>query len=101
VHPTQWYGAVNAALLGGLLWTYYPFRRRDGEVIAMLLTLYPIARFLLEMIRVDEASFMGTGLSISQNVSIVLFVAAMALWAYLYRQPRGREFDPPGMVAAV
>jgi phosphatidylglycerol:prolipoprotein diacylglycerol transferase len=66
----------------------------------MLLTLYPIARFLLEMIRVDEASFMGTGLSISQNVSIVLFVTAMALWAYLYRQPRGREFDPPGMSAA-
>jgi phosphatidylglycerol:prolipoprotein diacylglycerol transferase len=101
VHPTQWYGAVNAALLGWLLWTYYPFRRRDGEVIAMLLTLYPIARFLLEMIRVDEASFMGTGLSISQNVSIVLFVAAMALWAYLYRQPQGREFDPAGMAAAV
>lgn len=100
VHPTQWYGAVNAALLGWLLWTYYPLRRRDGEVIALLLTLYPIARFLLEMIRVDEASFLGTGLSISQNVSIVLFIAAMALWIYVFRQPRVREFDPTPLAVA-
>lgn len=95
VHPTQLYSAVNAALLAWLLWSYYPLRRRDGEVFALLITIYPVARFLLERIRIDESSFMGTGLSISQNVSLVLLAAAMALWVYLSRQPRERQFDPP------
>ena len=45
VHPTQIYSAVNAALLFAVLWTYFPLRRRDGAVIALTLTLYPIARF--------------------------------------------------------
>ena len=100
VHPTQIYSAINAGLLSWLLWSFYPARRRDGEVFALMLTLYPIARFLLEMIRIDETSFMGTGLSISQNVSLVLLLAAGALWWYLSRQPRVRAFDPPTATAA-
>ncbi len=88
VHPTQVYSAVHAGLLGWFLWSFYPFRRRDGEVIALLLTVYPISRFLLEVIRVDESPVFGTGLSISQNISILLFLGAMVLWATLSRLPR-------------
>ncbi len=98
VHPTQLYSAINAGLLGWLLWSYYPMRRRDGEVFALLITIYPVARFLLEKIRIDEASFMGTGLSISQNVSILLLLVVGGLWFYLSRQPRNRRFDPPHAV---
>ena len=86
VHTTQIYSAVHAALLAWLLWSFYPFRRRDGEVTALMLTIYPISRFLLEIIRIDESAVFGTGLSISQNISIVLFVLALALWVYLRRQ---------------
>jgi phosphatidylglycerol:prolipoprotein diacylglycerol transferase len=89
VHPTQLYSAISAALLGWFLWTYYPLRRRDGEVIALLLTIYPIARFLLEIIRVDESPVFGTGLSISQNISLVLLVGAIGLWSYVLGRPRG------------
>jgi phosphatidylglycerol:prolipoprotein diacylglycerol transferase len=98
VHPTQLYSAVNAGLLGLFLWNYYPLRRRDGEVFALLITIYPVARFLLEMIRIDESSFLGTGLSISQNVSLLLLALVAGLWWYLSRQPRTREFDPPIVV---
>lgn len=90
VHPTQIYSAINAALLAWVLWSFYPYRRRDGEVIALLVLLYPISRFLLEKIRIDESAVFGTGLSISQNISIVLFVAAIAFWTYLWNQPRGK-----------
>ncbi|MEM8866155.1 MAG: prolipoprotein diacylglyceryl transferase [Planctomycetota bacterium] len=90
VHPTQIYSAVNAGLLGWFLWLYYPLRRRDGEVAALLLTIYPVGRFLLEMIRTDESSFLGTGLSISQNVSLVLLAAVAAFWVFLLRSPVGR-----------
>jgi phosphatidylglycerol:prolipoprotein diacylglycerol transferase len=44
---------------------------------------------LLEIIRTDEQAVFGTGLSISQNISIGLFACGMALWWYLSRQPRG------------
>jgi phosphatidylglycerol:prolipoprotein diacylglycerol transferase len=89
VHPTQLYSAIDAGLLGWLLWAYYPFRRRDGEVLALLLTIHPVTRFLLEMIRTDEPAVFGTGLSISQNISIVLFACGIALWWYLARHPQG------------
>jgi phosphatidylglycerol:prolipoprotein diacylglycerol transferase len=89
VHPTQLYSAIDAGLLGWLLWAYFPLRRRDGECIALLLTIHPITRFLLEIIRTDEAAVFNTGLSISQNVSILLLAAGLALWWYLSRQSRG------------
>jgi phosphatidylglycerol---prolipoprotein diacylglyceryl transferase len=88
VHPTQIYSAITATLLAGILWAYYPLRRRDGEVLALMITLYPVARFFEEMIRVDEPSVFGTGLSISQNISVLLFIGALAMWAWLLRQPR-------------
>jgi phosphatidylglycerol:prolipoprotein diacylglycerol transferase len=87
VHPTQVYSAVNAALLALLTWTLYSFRRRDGVVIGLLLTLYPISRFLLEHIRTDEAAIFNTGLSISQNVSVLLLGGIVLYWFLLYRRP--------------
>lgn len=87
VHPAQLYSAITAALLGWLLWCYYPFRRRDGQVVALMLMLYPISRFLEEIIRTDEMAVFGTGLSISQNISLAVFVAGIGLWIYLSKQP--------------
>jgi phosphatidylglycerol:prolipoprotein diacylglycerol transferase len=89
VHPAQLYSAIDAALLCWLLWSFFPFRRRDGEAIALLLTIHPITRFFLEIIRTDEGAVFGTGMSISQNISVGLFALAVGLWWYLSRQPRG------------
>jgi phosphatidylglycerol:prolipoprotein diacylglycerol transferase len=100
VHPAQVYSSITAFLLAWVLWSYYPFRRRDGEVIALMITLYPIARFFEEMIRVDEPSVFGTGLSISQNISIGLLVTALALWAWLLRRPLGLALQPTDSPAA-
>jgi phosphatidylglycerol:prolipoprotein diacylglycerol transferase len=99
VHPTQIYSSITAALLAWVLWSYYPLRRRDGEVTALMITLYPIARYLEEVIRVDEPSMFGTGLSISQNVSVLLLIAAAGMWVWLRRQPAGQLAFPA--VAAV
>jgi phosphatidylglycerol:prolipoprotein diacylglycerol transferase len=89
VHPTQLYSAIDGAILGWLLWSFFPYRRRDGEAIALLLTIHPITRFLLEIIRTDEPAVFGTGLTISQNVSLALLACGVGLWWYLSRQPRG------------
>jgi phosphatidylglycerol:prolipoprotein diacylglycerol transferase len=94
VHPAQLYAAIDAGLLAWLLWAYFPFRRRDGEVLALLLTIHPVSRFLLEYIRIDEPAVFGTSLSISQNISVVLFAGGLALWLYLGTQPRGTAWKP-------
>jgi phosphatidylglycerol:prolipoprotein diacylglycerol transferase len=94
VHPTQLYSSLNALILCLFLVAYDPFRRRDGELFALMLTLYPITRFVLEEIRTDEPAVFQTGLSISGNVSVLLLVVAIAFWAYVLRQPRGRASFP-------
>ncbi|HET6881001.1 MAG TPA: prolipoprotein diacylglyceryl transferase family protein [Pirellulales bacterium] len=95
IHPAQIYAAVDALLLCLLLLAYYPYRRRDGEVFALMITIHPISRFLQEWTRVDEASIFGTGLTISQNVSIFMLLGAIGLWCYLLRRPRGSVWPRP------
>ena len=96
IHPTQLYSSINALLLAVLVALVFPFRQRHGQVIALLLTLYAITRFLLEIIRTDESAFMAQ-LTISQNVSVAIAVAMLALWAYVYL---GR-LEAGGLKAAV
>ena len=91
VHPTQLYSSANAFLLCLFLLAYAPYRRRDGEILAWFLTLYPITRFLLETIRTDEPPTF-TGLTTAGNVSVILLSCALALWIYILRKPRGTAF---------
>ncbi|RCS40523.1 hypothetical protein DTL42_24425 [Bremerella cremea] len=79
VHPTQLYSSLNGLILCLLACAYYPFRKADGEVIAVTMGLYSVTRFLLEVIRTDEYAIGGTGLTISQNVSVVVFLLSLAL----------------------
>jgi phosphatidylglycerol:prolipoprotein diacylglycerol transferase len=88
IHPAQLYSAVDALLLCLFLLAYYPYRRRDGEVFALMVTIHPIARFLQEIIRIDEKAVFNTGLSISQNISLLMLAAAIGLWIYLLQRPR-------------
>lgn len=98
-HPIQLYAAIGAGLLCWLLWSYYPLRQRDGEVFALLLTLYPVMRFFEEAIRVDEPGQFRTSFSIAQWVSLLLLAGVAALWVFILRQPRdsvlARAADAP------
>jgi hypothetical protein len=91
VHPTQLYSSANAFVLCLFLLAYAPFRRRDGEILAWFLTLYPITRFLLETIRTDEPPTF-TGLTTAGNVSVIVLSCALALWIHVLRKPRGTAF---------
>jgi phosphatidylglycerol:prolipoprotein diacylglycerol transferase len=87
VHPTQIYSAIDALLLALVLWFFYPFRRHDGEVVALMLTLHPISRFLLEVVRIDEPGALGTPFTISQLVGFSFLAAALVLWIFIERGP--------------
>ena len=92
VHPTQIYSSINAFLICLLGLALYPYRKRDGQVIAAVLTSYAITRFILELIRKDEGSFYSTGLTISQNVSVMMFVLLAALWLFVMLRPKQHAF---------
>lgn len=85
VQPSQLYSAFGAALICCFLLAYEPLRRRNGELLAWVFTIYPVVRFLEEVIRVDEAAVFHTGLSISQNISLGLLLVGAAFWTYLLR----------------
>lgn len=84
--PSQLYSAITAFLLCWLLWFYYPFRKRDGELMALVLILYSVARFLEEIVRVDEAGFAGTSFTVSQWISTGCFLAGLALLVAVRRE---------------
>ncbi|WP_165226402.1 prolipoprotein diacylglyceryl transferase [Aquisphaera insulae] len=92
LHPTQLYSAFDALVIFALLTAYYPLRRRDGEVLGLLMLTYPITRFLIEYLRSDEGDFFA-GFTISQNISTVLFAGGLLYWAWLRRRPVGRYAD--------
>ena len=46
VHPTQIYSTIDALILLALLLVYDRFRRRDGVLTALMLTIYRLTRFL-------------------------------------------------------
>jgi phosphatidylglycerol:prolipoprotein diacylglycerol transferase len=99
VHPTQLYSAVDALVLMSLLLAYYPLRRRDGEVMALLMVVYPITRFLIEYLRNDEAAFFA-GLTISQNISVLILLSGLVYWYRLSRWPAERHADTAGPAPA-
>jgi phosphatidylglycerol:prolipoprotein diacylglycerol transferase len=100
VHPTQLYSVIDGLVLLMLLSAYFPLRRRDGEVMALLMVTYPITRFLIEALRNDEGVFFA-GMTISQNISIALFWCGLIFWRYLARRPATRYADTaPDLVPA-
>ena len=50
-----------------------------------MLTIYPVTRFLLEIIRDRRGSVFGTGLTISQNVSLLVLAAVAVMWLVILR----------------
>jgi phosphatidylglycerol---prolipoprotein diacylglyceryl transferase len=90
VHPTQIYSAIDAIIICLLLLAYEPFRRRDGELLALMMSIYPVTRFLIEILRTDEAAVSGTGMTISQNISLAILILAAGLWIYILRRPTDR-----------
>ncbi len=84
VHPTQLYSSIHAMLLSGVLSTLFYLRKRHGVVIGALCVLYPIARIILERIRVDNPHDIA-GLTASQFVAVSLLILGIVYLVVLYK----------------
>jgi phosphatidylglycerol---prolipoprotein diacylglyceryl transferase len=82
LHPTQLYEVVSMGLLFLVLMAYYPLRRNEGQLIAVLMVGYGIHRYLNELLR-DDPRPKG----FESYTSVFLVVAGIALWVYLQNRP--------------
>jgi phosphatidylglycerol:prolipoprotein diacylglycerol transferase len=89
VHPTQIYeSAVCLAIAAVCLVVVHPRKRYDGQVFAVSVALYAVARFLLEYLRRDDRGG-ALGLSTSQILGVLLLAGA-----WLVHRTRGRVYAP-------
>jgi prolipoprotein diacylglyceryltransferase len=86
VHPTQVYETISMCLLLFFLLSYFPYRRWRGELMVFLMFGYGVHRFLNEMLRIDN-EVVAFGLTLSQNVSILVLAAGVILAIIVYRRP--------------
>mgnify|MGYP006287561447 CR=1 FL=1 len=100
IHPSQAYSLVNALGLALVLSMMFWRRRRNGQILLTFAVLYGVTRYLLEMLRADEpetfllglptllrlagareAAEALPGLTISQNIAVVMVVGGgLLLW---------------------
>lgn len=78
LHPTQVYESISMLLLFAVLMCFYPLRRRDGEVMAILMVGYAVHRTLNEMLRNDVRPE-----GFEKYASLLLFAAGVALFVWL------------------
>ena len=76
LHPTQVYESISMILLMAVLLAYYPLRRHDGQVFTLFLACYAVHRFVNEILR-NDTPVEGFGMSLSQNISVVILVTAL------------------------
>jgi phosphatidylglycerol:prolipoprotein diacylglycerol transferase len=82
LHPTQIYESISMALLFVVLLLFYPIRRHNGQVFVLLMLGYSVHRFLNEQLR-NDTDTVAFGLTLSQNISLLIFATAIGLELYL------------------
>jgi len=91
VHPTFLYESLwNLGVLLFMLW----YRKRkcfDGEMLLVYFAGYGIGRAWIEGLRTDSLLIPGTGLAVSQMLSIVLVVVSLAVLMYRHKQEAKRR----------
>lgn len=91
LHPTQIYSSISGFLLAALTAAFFRHRIGDGAVFAIGCMTYPIHRFIVEYLRNDELGQLGTSLTISQLISLVVVVAGAGLFFHATRKPVGSK----------
>lgn len=94
LHPTQLYESLTTLLLFLFLLHLHRKRSFRGEVFAVYLITYGMARFLLEFFRGDEdRGFVFSWLSTSQFISLLIVPCGLFAYWYLRRsgQRRGKR----------
>jgi phosphatidylglycerol---prolipoprotein diacylglyceryl transferase len=98
LHPTQIYESISMGLLLFLLLAFMPFRRHNGDAIALFMVCYAVHRFLNEALRTDTDA-VALNMTLSQNISVLVLAGGLLIAFWLRIRPGGRlapAAAPPG-----
>jgi len=107
IMPAQALGLANALVLAFVLFAFHRLRRRDGQVFALLLVLYPVTRFVLELIRDDNEHHVARlDWTHNQWTSLAMLAAGVIMFVWLQRMspsagPTGAERVVPSGAAGL
>ena len=91
VHPTFLYESLwNLGVLMFMLW-YRKRKKFDGEMLWIYLAGYGLGRFWIEGLRTDQLILFGTGIAVSQGLSLILVLASVGGLIYHYRRLSERQ----------
>ena len=93
VHPTFLYESLwNLGILLFLIWfTRKGKRRYDGQCLLLYFLLYGLGRAWIEGLRTDSLYLGSSNIRVSQALSLVLAVIALAVLLYQSRRPHPPE----------
>jgi phosphatidylglycerol:prolipoprotein diacylglycerol transferase len=92
VHPAELYSSFTAFLLAALLIAYLGLPHENGKVFALMMMLEGVARYVLELIRVEPSVWtvkvfgQEYGMSISMIMGAGVVAAGVVMWVLLSRR---------------
>ena len=89
VHPTFFYESMWNLCVFLFLYNYSKRKNYDGQIFLFYLMLYGFGRFFIEGLRADSLMFFGTGIAVSQMLSLLLFVISIIAQVILYAKKKG------------
>ena len=101
VHPTFLYEALwNLCLFIGLN-LYKKHKAFQGEIFALYVLGYGIGRFWIEGLRTDQLKLFGTNLAVSQLLSVVAAVCALAFIIFMRIREKNKKSAEPVLADGV
>ena len=92
LHPTQLYTAFALAVIFVILYSMRNRTRFTGQLACAYLILHSIVRFSMELLRNDDRLYLaGIPISVTQIVSIVLFLVGITSYILLNRKRLARQ----------
>jgi len=79
-YPTQLFEAFGNLIIFIVLNNFYRKKNTDGAVFILYLFLYSLLRFFIEFLRGDDRGAFTVGLSVSQIISIGIFIIAFLIY---------------------
>jgi len=88
VHPTFLYESVWNLCVFFFLLRFSKRKKFKGQVFLLYLGLYGFGRFFIEGLRADSLMLFGTGIAVSQALSLILVLASVILQLIFLKKKR-------------
>ncbi len=82
LHPTQFYELILDLCIFALIFALRKKIKFNGQLFLIYAMSYGVVRFIVEGFRGDQLTI-GGYISTAQSISVVIFIAALALYLYL------------------